>query len=457
LPSLPPVALAELPESGPVSLEAAAPTGTWLAFCRQGAPALHAELAVGEKKSEAIDDLLAWDATGRWLVTRRAGVPTLLDAVTDARLDLRELGFDERDDVLDQRQHRALAFDPRGEVLAYVRRRSKTELVLRTLVTGEERSVAGFPGEPWRMKWDATGTTLVVSSIVRDSTGNGTLDFPVRLRKGPRLQCSGPLPKYRIGIEIGDRPTTVLVARDGTTATLADDFAVPFGSGFLARASDGSLRVVRGGSRLPLADAECLGRILFADPQRDLGLVSCTNDKPPPDALGMKPPKRVGVELVGVGYRQELGVVVQPMALDRWPEAPERLVALYPGSDTLLVDLDTRRTRLLRPGDRVLVTSGTRALVRREKSVLLVDATTGAETTLVSSTEPFAGLVVSGSLAAVGKTLLDAATGSVVGTLPGRPLLLTPNGDALVAEGGPPSADQFARAPLRWHRAAAPK
>jgi hypothetical protein len=41
--------------------------------------------------------------------------------------------------------------------------------------------------------------------------------------------------------------------------------------------------------------------------------------------------------------------------------------------------------------------------------------------------------------------------------LPGRPLLLTPSGDALIAEGGPPSGDAFARAPLRFHRATAPK
>lgn len=447
------MALAAVAEPGPLSLEAIAPAGTWLAFCRQGAAHRALELVVGERKSEPIDDVLAWDPSGRFVVVRRAGVPTLLDAVTESSADLRELGFDDRDDVLDERQHRALAFDPRGEVLAYVRRRVKSELVLRTLVTGEERTVADFPGEPWRMKWDATGTTLVVSSIVEDSTKNGALEFPVKRRKNARVACGGLLPRYHIGIEIGDRPTTVLVARDGSALARTDDFAVPFGSGYVARAADGSLRVVRAGSRLPLADAECLGRVLFADPLRDLALVSCNNDKPPADARGIKPPKRVGVELVGVGYRQELGVVVQPMALDRWPAAPERIVPLYPGPDTLLVDLETRSARRLRPGDRVLVTSGTRALVRREKTVLLVDASTGEETTLVPSVEPFAGLVVAGPYAAVGKTLLDAATGGVVGSLPGRPLALTPNGDALIAEGGAASADEFARGPLRWHHA----
>ncbi|HEV8547573.1 MAG TPA: hypothetical protein VGQ57_01075, partial [Polyangiaceae bacterium] len=209
--------------------------------------------------------------------------------------------------------------------------------------------------------------------------------------------------------------------------------------------------------RQPLADAECLARVLFPDPARLLALVSCTNDKPPPQPDGTKRPKRVGVELVGIGYRQELGVVVQPMALDRWPEAPARLVALYPGSDTLLVDLEQRRAVPLRPGDRVLTTSGARAFVRRERTVLSVDATLGQESPILATIEPFAGILVAGGFVAVGSTLLDATSGRVAGTFPGRPLALEPNGQALVAEGGFASADAFARGPLRWHRAQSPK
>jgi hypothetical protein len=451
------VALAESRVAGAVTLEAAADNGGWVAICHPGATPSHPELVRGEHGAEPIDDLLAWDQAGRWVVTRERGAPLLVDVLTGDRTDLAALGLDDRDDALDRRQHRALAFDPRGEVLAYVRRRGSSELVLRALPSGEERSVKALPGEPWRMEWDQNGETLVVSVIAVDSTRNGSLEFPVRLRKAPRLACSGLSPKFRISPEVGDRPTTVLVSRDGSSATLAPDFVVPFGRGFIARAGDGALSLVRGTLRQPLADADCLGRVLVADPSRSLALVSCTNDKPPPAANGAKRPKRVGVELVGIGYRQELGAVVQPMALDRWPETPRRLVPMYPGMDTLLVDLDQRRALALRPGDRVLATSGAHALVRRERAVLAFDADSSTETPLVANVEPFAGLVVSGALAAVGSTLLDASTARIVGTLPGRPLLLTPSGDALVAEGGTASADAFARGPLRWHRAAAPK
>jgi len=451
------VTLAELREPVPITLERAAENGSWLAVCRQGTKPPGPELIRGDHGSERVDDLLAWDATGRWLVTREKKNAWLVNVLTGDRTDLTELGLDDRDDVLDQRQHRALAFDPRGEVLAYVRRRGGTELVLRALPGGDERVVKALSGEPWRMTWDARGENLVVSSIADDTTKNGTLDFPARLRKGPRLSCGGLLPKFHVAAEVGDRPVTVLVARDGASAARVDDFAVPFGAGFVARGGDGALVLVRDGRRRPLADADCLGRVLVADPTRDLALISCTNDKPQPLPNGKKRPKRVGVELVGIGYRQELGVVVQPMALDRWPELPRRLVPLYPGSDTLLVDLDQRRMLPLRPGDRVLATSGARAIVRRERALLSFDADRGVEAPLVASVEPFAGLLVAGTFVAVGSTLLDAATGNVVGALPGRPLLLTPSGDALIAEGGPPSGDAFARGPLRWQRAATSK
>ena len=449
--------MAELREAGAVTVEAAADNGGWVAICHPGATPPRPELIRGEHGAEPIDDLLAWDQAGRWVVTREHGKPLLVDVITGDRTDLAALGFDDRDDALDRRPHRALAFDPRGEVLAYVRRRGSTELVLRALPGGEERVVRPLPGEPWRMTWDQNGETLVVSVIAEDTTKNGSLDFPVRRRVAPRLACSGLLPKFRIGSEVGDRPTTVLVSRDTASATLAPDFVVPFGRGFIARGSDGALSLVRGTVRQPLADAECLGRVLVADPSRSLALVSCTNDKPPPAPNGTKRPKRVGVELVGVGYRQDFGVVVQPMALDRWPETPRRLVPIYPGMETMLIDLDQRRAVPLRQGDRVLTTSGPHALVRRERTLVAIDADRGTETSLVPNVEPFAGLVVNGALAAVGATLLDATAARVVGTLPGRPLLLTPSGDALLAEGGTASADAFARGPLRWHRAAAPK
>ncbi|HSU42228.1 MAG TPA: hypothetical protein VLJ38_21755, partial [Polyangiaceae bacterium] len=418
-----------------------AASGAWLVFCRQsGVP--HPELVVGAGAPEAIDDLLAWDSSGRFLVLRRGNAVWLLDVENNLSTNLSELGFDDRDDVLDYRQHRALAFDPRGEMLAYVRRRERVELVLRTLATGEEQVVAGTSGEPWRFAWDANGRTLVVSSVAPDPV-SGRTTFPVRLRRGPRLACSGILPHFHVNPDSGERPATTLVSRDGLTLQPAPDFAAPFGDGYVGRGADGALVLVGAKSRQTLADADCGGRVLFADPERGLLLVTCNNDK--------LRPKRVGVELVGVRYRQELGAVVQSLALDRWPALPVRLVPLYPGSDVLLVDLDTRKTVPLTPGDRVLATSGEFALVRRDKALVWFDTVHGTDVRLASAIPPFAGLAVQGTMVAVGSLVVDARAGRVLGSVPGRPLALTWDGAALVAEGGAASATAFARGPLRWH------
>jgi hypothetical protein len=433
--------LAEVTDTGPISLERMGAGGAWLVVCRQnGAP--HPELAVNGRGLEPVDDLLGWDPTGEFVVIRRTGVVWLVDVATNARTNLSELAFDDRDDVLDYRQHRALAFDPRGEILAYVRKGRAPALVMRSLATGAERTLTNLAGEPWRLAWEGSGATLVVESAPEDPARPGHADFPVHLRKGARLACSGLLPHFHVNADSGVRPTAVLVPRDGSGARPAPDFALPFGADYVGRGADGALALVRAGKRWPLADAECGGRVLLADPTRDLLLVSCTNDK--------VRPKRVGVELVGPGFRQELGVVVQSMALDRWPEAPSRLVPLYPGSDVLLVDLDARRTSPLRAGDRVLATSGANALVRRDKALLWVDAERGTETQLFDGIAPFAGLVVEGDLVAVGTLVMDVAAGRVLGTLPGRPLALTAGGEALVPEGGFRTNEAFAHGPLRW-------
>jgi hypothetical protein len=446
LPSpVPPVALklAEIADTGALSLERAGPRGAWLAFCRQSKTP-HLELAVGASSSESIDDLLGWDRSGRFVVVRQAGVVSLVDVATGGRTNLSALGFDDRDDSLDYRQHRALAFDPRGELLAFVRKGEPSTLVLYSLALGQERALGGIGGLLWRVAWDESGDTLVVSSVTEDTTKNGRLDFPVRGRKGARVGCSGVLPRFRASAETGDRPLSVLVSRDGSRVVPAPSFVAPFGAGYLARNVDGALSLERPGvTSQRLTDADCGARVVLADPTRNLALVACTNDK-------LKP-KRLGLELVGPGYRQQLGIVIQPMAMDRWPDPPTRLVPLYPGSEVMLLDLDTKKLVALRPGDRVLATSGTRAVVRRDRTLVWLDATTGSETPLVADIEPFATLVVEGSLVAVGGAVVDASLGVALGRVTGRPLALTPAGDVLLAEGAPPSADAFARGPLRWH------
>lgn len=408
-----------------------------------GGDALVPELVQGGAAPELIDDLYGTDPEGRWVVVRRGEKTLLVDAASHSTTDLGALGFDARDDVLDYRSHRALAFDPRGEILAYVRRGEQPGVVLRTLASGEERVVTGLPGEPWRLAWDGRGDNLVLAVASEDTSKNGKLEFPARFSKGPRLRCQGPIPRFQVSAETGDRPVSYVVKRDGRGLLRTPELALPFGANVVTRNADGALFEDRGTSRVPLASMECAGRVLHADVERGLLLVACT---------GGKNPQKAAVELVGAGRRQSLGLEVQPLALDRYPEPGVRLVALYPGMDTVLVDLEKRRTQTLKPGDRVLATIGARAFLLRKSSLVVLDVDAVAERTLVADTGRFPRTLVELPVAVVGPLVLDLATERVLGSFEGRPLALTRAGDVLLAEGRAPSAGAVLRGPLRFRR-----
>ncbi|HEX6272623.1 MAG TPA: hypothetical protein VFZ53_06280 [Polyangiaceae bacterium] len=456
---------AALPDAVPLSVEHVGFGGHWLVACsartdtdKNGrlavdvgpggnlvGDALGVELVVGAEKPELIDDLLAYDPTGRYVAVRRAARAWLVDAGGGNDLDLTALDWDDRDDVLPRRNHRALAFDPRGELVAYVRRRAnRPEVVVRSLTSGVEHAVTDVPGEPYRMAWDGTGEQLVVTAVADDTNGNGRLDWPAPAAKGRRFACSGPLPRFRVTPEVGDRPSTFIAPRSGGPARFVPDLAVPFGATVVVRAPDGELLLVSGAARKALTPASCGARILFADPARGLLLVGCPG----------KNPQKAAVELVGAGYRLELGVEVQPTSLDAWPGTPTRLVALYPGLDALLVDLERRAVVRLEPGDQVLTTNGPRALVRRRGSIVLVDVDKNSTKTLAPRLSRLPFVLVQGTAVAVGNTVFDVLRDEPLGTVSGRPLALAPSGEALVARGGPPSAERLALGPLAWEKPA---
>lgn len=459
-PALP---LAELGDAVPITVERVGFGGRWLVACTAridsdkngrlaveiGAAgsftgdALAVELVVGGRKPEVIEDFLAYDATGRFVAFRRGGKALLADLATGTELDLATVDWDDRDDTLPLRTHRSLAFDPRGEILAYVRKRiGRSDVILRTLATGAERSITELPGEPHRLAWDGTGEQLVVWTVADDTNGNGRLDWPAPAAKGPRFACSGPLPRLRATPEVGDRASTFVAPRAGGSARYYPDFAVPFGSGVVVRAPDGALMLTSGAGKKALTQASCAARILASDPARGLLLVACPG----------KNPQKAAVELVGIGYRLELGVEVQPTSIDVWPDRPTRLVALYPGADALLLDLERRTTVRLEPGDQVIATNGPRALVRRKNGIVLLDVEKPSTKVLVPKLSPLPFILVEGTVAAVGSDVVDVLRDDPLGSVSARPLAVTASGDVLVARGGPPSAERLALGPLVWER-----
>jgi hypothetical protein len=119
----------------------------------------------------------------------------------------------------------------------------------------------------------------------------------------------------------------------------------------------------------------------------------------------------------------------------------------------MLVDLEKRRAVLLKQGDRVLATIGSRAFIRREKSLQVLDVDRQAERTLVADLGSRASALVELPLAAIGPYLVDLEGERLLGRLARRPLALTRKGDLLVAEGAPQTSEAIFRGPLRWRRA----
>src|SRR6185295_16398863 len=105
---------------------------------------------------------------------------------------------------------------------------------------------------------------------------------------------------------------------------------------------DGRLVLERASGSLVLAEGRCGARVLHADPARERLLVACT-----------AAPGRSPVRLLGPRLRLDLGVSVEPRSVDRAPEATPRLVALQPGADDVLVDLERQELVRLEPSSTV--------------------------------------------------------------------------------------------------------
>ncbi|MDX2087402.1 MAG: hypothetical protein SFX73_06120 [Kofleriaceae bacterium] len=128
---------------------------------------MRAFLVDRERREHPIDDVLAEDPTGRWLVLAIDGAPVLLDTRTWTREAMRaELGG-----FHVQRGLHRWTFDPTGQYLAYYR---DGRLRARVLATGAETEV---PQPVWSATW-SEGGWLNVEALAGDTNGDGALFGP---------------------------------------------------------------------------------------------------------------------------------------------------------------------------------------------------------------------------------------------------------------------------------------
>jgi hypothetical protein len=347
---------------------------------------------------------------------------------------------DLRDDRGSFSHPRAVSFDPTGRRLLYLRKNGASDdIVVRELATGTETVIATGAGDLWRADFDSTGDSVVARVVVGDTNGNGRFDWPVPQSLGTWMRCALPLPRYAAWERPGDEVLARVAPSSGGTTVDAPGLVVPFGDGYVMRDGESTILLSKpGGQRTVVAKKSCAGKLLHADAARELLVVTCENKK-----------GRSDVRYIVRGAEKSLGLELLAPAGDHWAPAESNLLPLYPGSDTVLVDLRSGDTTRLSPGDRVIAVVGERALILRNRSLVLY--TKGStERILETAVDPLAHVLRSGTVVAVPPAVVDVGTGEVLGTVDGRALAVSRDGAFLVPQGGTADSTHLATGPLVW-------
>ncbi len=432
--------------------------GRWLSVCR-ARPDTNANnrpvIASPAHGEQVVDDLVRYlitpgeelpldavmgaDPTGRFVLLKRGDSLFSWDNQRRTSLDLSALGADTRLSAESFAELRSAAFDTVGQHLLYLRAGDTgARVVLHDLNDDSERTFDPGPGPIWRAHLDPGGAFVVLDMLTEDSNGNGRLDFPAPMLSGPRPCGAGP-PRYHAWVDRGDRAETVLVRLDTGISIRERDLIYPVGDALLERDAAGALIWERAGKKRVLEPASCKGRVVHADALRQLFVIGCAQKKT----------GRVSLELVTISGRKPLGLELASVELDREPEEPQRLVALYPGADTMLLDADKLAILPLKAGDSVLAMLAGRALIRRGNALLIFDADTLSEQQLPGTLDKFPEVLLSGPYAFVSPLLVDLYAGQVVGGSHERPIALSNTGQLLLSDGEPDAAGRLG-APLHW-------
>jgi hypothetical protein len=378
-----PLPLGDIGPSGPVQVLAVSSSGAWVALCDTAAKT--ARLVLGSGRGESIDELLAHDPSGRYVVSMREGAVTLTDTFSGTHVDLSALGADVRRARADYAEHRTLSFDGNGQHLAYLRKQAHgSQIVVRALTDGAEQVVAAGAGEVFRLKLSADARWVTFDALREDSNHNGKLDWPAPEEPARKNACEKPnLPKFRSFAYQGRGDSLTRGVVSPQTGTLRDlpELLTPLGANLLVREADGRLQLEQAGKRLPLAPAACGARVLFADAERGLVVATCAPPPPkkPPRGTASPSSGKREVWLFASGYAKNLHVELYETSTDREAVVGGRLVPLYPGSEAALLDLERRELLPLAVGSRVVATSGTLALIWRDSDLYRYDAVTKTE------------------------------------------------------------------------------
>ncbi len=452
---------------GPLVVEAAAPDGSWVAYCqaridtdRDGkvsvsfsptgdliGDSLERYFSFGEIE-RVHSELLASDPSGRWVILSENGKTELVDLKTSVEVDLEALGADVASSSALYLPHRSLAFHPTLPFFAYTRSTpAGLTAVLRNLETNAELAVELGAGALSRLEFSAAGDALVAQIAPLDANKKGRPELPIPLKRAQSTcQAFAPTPKFPAWVEASSE----LVARvssvsfepmlTATPFTEVLGLIAPLGGGWLVRDTDKSLWLVRGKRRQVVAPARCAGVVWHVDSGRGAVVFACAGK----NAVALSQ-----LQIYRAGAVSKLGVELRPLGRDRWLR-PERLVPLYPGALSFLLDMEKGSAVPLLPDDGIVTVDEEQALIWRKNRLLRFSGLTQETVDLGVEVEPLAYVVQNRGIAVVSPYVVDLKREQPLGKISGRPLVVADDGHVLIAKGQQASADSLATGPLGW-------
>lgn len=315
-------------------------------------------LVRGSGLGERIRGMIARDRTGRWLVVARAdGQVVLLDVELGTSIQL----YPEISSVHEEMYPLApssIVFDPTGQRLLYRRRvRGRVVLVVRTLASGEERTIDPGPGklvsELVSAGWLAGGEWLRIAAVHDDLNGDGRLEPPEDHRGTWAGTCGVGSTTYMAG---RSEDVTLASVAWSTGLRVEGQFHQGFGEEVLIREQEAWFAVAPSGARRAMYVWEKCWP-LHADATRGRIVADCGGED-----------ETVLVAFAGK-ERRDIGRIGETV-FDLQMPAPQILVMGWRWV------LDLKTLRLSKVGNSVIAAHGSWALVW-DRTAALLDVATG--------------------------------------------------------------------------------
>ncbi len=153
--------------------------------------------------------------------------------------------------------------------------------------------------------------------------------------------------------------------------------------------------------------------------------------------------------LFGSGYAKNLNSELYETSTDREAISGARLVAIYPGSEASLLDLERRELLPLAAGSRVVATNGALALIWRDSDLYRYDAVTKTELRLAHGVLKNPDLLQAGSTVLLSPFVIVGCDAPALASPP-QALAVSSSGFVLTAASAlAPVADTPGSAPAR--------